>query len=178
MRRSTLVMLALSAVATSGCEKIKGLIGRGGGQSADTTATATAPAGGDTAQAAAPAPTGPSTRRAAPPPPTAVLRDEPFTSEDTGTVAPGMSEREIYALWGPPAAVRRAGAMVYLYFKNGCEFTCGTMDVVFLENDAVIDAIVRWPGHGYSGTSSSPPGVKPAPTRGGDTLNIPTTPSP
>jgi hypothetical protein len=177
-------MLALSAVAASGCDQVKGLVGRfttRGQSPADTTAAVTPPAaaGGDTAQA----PAGPAGGRAtpprsAPPPPVAILRDEPYASEDTGTVAPGMSEREVYALWGPPAAVRRAGDMVYLYFKNGCEYTCGTMDVVFLQHDAVIDAIVRWPGHGYSGQSSSPPGVKPVPTRGGDTLTIPTTPSP
>jgi hypothetical protein len=54
--------------------------------------------------------------------------------------------------------------MTYLYFPNGCERSCGTMDVVFLENDRVVDAVLRWPGHGYSGQSSSPPGTTPAAT--------------
>ncbi|MGH7568639.1 MAG: hypothetical protein ACREL9_06670 [Gemmatimonadales bacterium] len=93
-------------------------------------------------------------------------------SEDTGTVDPGMAERDVYSLWGPPAAVRRAGEFTYLYFKNGCEYSCGTMDLVILQNGQVVDAIVRWPGHGYSGLSSSPPGTIPGPTRGGDTLGV------
>jgi len=46
------------------------------------------------------------------------------------------------------------------------------LDLVTLQNDQVVDAIVRWPGHGYSGQSSSPPGKKHGPTRGGDTLKI------
>jgi len=53
----------------------------------------------------------------------------PYVSEDTGTIAPGMSEREVYSLWGAPAEVRRAGEYTYLFFNNGCERTCGTADV-------------------------------------------------
>ncbi|HXF95902.1 MAG TPA: hypothetical protein VNI61_07340 [Gemmatimonadales bacterium] len=100
------------------------------------------------------------------------LRDEPYVSDDTGTIAPGMTERDVYSLWGPPVGVRRAGEWTYLYFRNGCEYSCGTYDVVFLQNGLVVDAILRWPGHGYSGQSSSPPGVVPLPTRGGDTLVV------
>lgn len=164
MRRSMLTTLALLAVATSGCDTVKGLIAKIRGRG-DTTAVATAPPSADTALTQAP-PTGPSTGAQAPPPPQSpvLLRDEPYVSEDTGTIAPGMTEREVYALWGAPAAVRKAGDMTYLYFKNGCEYSCGTMDVVFLQNGGVIDAIVRWPGHGYSGESSSPPGRKGTPT--------------
>ena len=81
-----------------------------------------------------------------------------------------MSERDVYALWGPPLGVRRAGEWTYLYFRNGCEYSCGTYDVVFLQNGVVVDAVLRWEGHGYSGQSSSPPGVVPLPTRSGDTL--------
>jgi hypothetical protein len=101
------------------------------------------------------------------------VRDVPYFSADTGTIAPGMSEREIYSLWGAPAAVRRAGEYTYLFFNNGCERTCGTMDVVTLQNGNVVDAIVRWDGHRYSGESSSPPGKMPIPNRGGDTLRVP-----
>jgi hypothetical protein len=50
------------------------------------------------------------------------------------------------------------------------------MDLVILQNGQVVDAVVRWPGHGYSGESSSPPGRAPFPTRGGDTLTVPTVP--
>jgi len=89
------------------------------------------------------------------------------------TIAPGMAEREIYQLWGAPAAVRRAGEYTYLFFNNGCEYTCGTMDVVTLKDGAVVDAIVRWDGHRYSGESTSPPGKVPIPNTGGDTLRVP-----
>jgi len=101
----------------------------------------------------------------APPPPRPVeepapsrpmVVDEPYNSADTGTIAPGMSAKDVEALWGPPAALRRAGAYTYLLYPNGCEHTCGTEDVVILQNDQVVDAVLRWRGHGYSGQSSSP----------------------
>jgi len=69
-----------------------------------------------------------------------------------------MSEREVYELWGSPAAVRRAGEYTYIFFNNGCEYTCGTMDVVTLKGGNVVDAIVRWDGHRYAGESTSPRG--------------------
>lgn len=185
MRRSTLVMCALLAVATSGCDRVKEeyakLKARFFGSS-DSVTVATA--GPDTGRTATP----PSDSRdqATPPPPprsrprapdfpssSRPLRDEPYVSADTGTIDPGMSENDVYGLWGSPVGVRRAGQWTYLYFRNGCEYTCGTYDVVFLQNGLVVDAVLRWPGHGYSGQSSSPPGVVPLPTRGGDTLVVP-----
>jgi hypothetical protein len=78
-------------------------------------------------------------------------RDIPLVSQDTGTVFPGMAERDVYSLWGAPVAVRHLGEFTYLYFPNGCEYSCGHLDVVTLQNGQVIDAIVRWPGHGYNG---------------------------
>jgi len=163
--RRLLATCALLAVATSGCDKIKGLLGKKAEeapppvlvQNTDTTRRDTV---------AAPV---------APPPPEQVSRpveDVPYSSLDTGTVAPGMTERDVYALWGAPVAVRRAAEHTYLYFQNGCEKSCGTLDLVILQNGQVVDAIVRWPGHGYSGESSSPPGRVPFPTRG-DPLVIP-----
>jgi len=102
----------------------------------------------------------------------------PYNSNDTGTVNPGMSEREIYEVWAAPAAVRRVGQYTYLFYQNGCEYTCGTMDVVTLKDGRVVDAIVRWDGHRYSGESSSPPGRVPFPNPGGDTLHIAPPPAP
>jgi len=126
----------------------------------DTLAT-TPPA----TESAGTAPVEPAPRRQAPPPPLpAAVRDVPYVSNDTGTVAPGMSEADVTAMWGRPVAVSRMGAMTYLYFPNSCEQSCGTLDVVFLENDRVVDAVLRWPGHGYSGESSSPPGSQPVAT--------------
>jgi hypothetical protein len=69
-----------------------------------------------------------------------------------------MTAEQVIAQWGPPVAQRAAGAWTYLYFRNGCEVTCGTFDLVFLQDGQVVDAIVRAPGHVYSGISSSPPG--------------------
>ncbi len=188
MRRSTLAICALLTVATYGCdsakEKLKLAWDKIRGKS---TATATAPTptaapaqASDTAAARRAAarqaaeaqrPTRPAPQR--PQGTAAVTRDVPYISEDTGTIAPGMAEREIYQLWGAPAAVRRAGEYTYLFFNNGCEYTCGTMDVVTLKDGAVVDAIVRWDGHRYSGESTSPPGKVPIPNTGGDTLRVP-----
>jgi hypothetical protein len=67
-----------------------------------------------------------------------------------------MTREQVIALWGVPVAERTVGNRTYLYFRNGCEVSCGTFDVVFLEGGQVIDAIVRGPGHNYAGTSSSP----------------------
>ncbi|HEX4602280.1 MAG TPA: hypothetical protein VH116_12865 [Gemmatimonadales bacterium] len=100
------------------------------------------------------------------------LRDRPYDSPDTGTIAPGMNEKDIYSRWGPPIAVRHQGEMTFLYFRNGCEYSCGTEDVVFLDKGQVVDAVLRWPGHGYSGQSSSPAATQPHARHGGDTLTV------
>src|SRR5213592_2706348 len=162
MRRSTLWMCALLATATSGCKqvneqyaKIKKQIEQKLAARRGRTATP---------QPAVPAPT--------PLPPEPATRDVPYDSPDTGTIAPGMGENDIYALWGPPVAVRRQGEWTYLFFRNACEYTCGTEDVVTLQNGHVVDAVLRWPGHGYSGQSSSPVATKPHYTPGRDSLKL------
>src|SRR5437899_8529552 len=190
MRRSTLAICALLMVATSGCDQV------------DTAKAKLKLAwdkirGRSTTQSPAPAPVRPATdtaatrvtaeqeqtraqhpRPPAAPPGQALTRDVPYVSDDTGTVNPGMSEREVYELWAAPAAVRRVGAYTYLFFRNGCEYTCGTMDVVTLQNGKVVDVIARWDGHRYSGESSSPPGRVPV-ANPGDSLHItPPPPSP
>ena len=48
-----------------------------------------------------------------------------------------------------------------MFYTNGCLKTCGTYDVVILEKDQVVDAIVRAQGRRYDGVSSSPPDRKP-----------------
>jgi hypothetical protein len=90
--------------------------------------------------------------------------DEPWTPTHTGTVSPGMTREQVIETWGPPVTERAVGAWTYLYFRNGCEASCGTFDVVFLENGQVVNAIVRAPGHTYAGTSTSPPGSTARPT--------------
>ena len=194
MRRSTLLMCALLMIATSGCKQIneqwtnvKARIAAARQRIKPTQPVPTPPAPAvsqaDTAVHAAvppslrhpphrPVPQAPELPR-----PT---HDVPYESPDTGTIDPGMAEREIYSRWGPPIAVRRQGEFTYLYYRNGCEYTCGTEDVVFLQNGKVVDAVLRWPGHGYSGQSSSPAATPPhGPVRpGGDTLTVknPSTP--
>src|SRR5260370_324870 len=191
MRRSTPAICALLTAATFGCDPVNA--GKAKLQPAwaripgRQTATHTPPPpnrpGADTAAArqaaeqqqpqAARRPRAPSAPQG-----TVVSRDVPYVSDDTGTIAPAMNEREIYGLWGAPAAVRRAGEYTYLFFKNGCEYTCGTMDVVTLKDGKVVDAILRWDGHRYSGESSSPPGRVPVANPGGDTLQMRPPPAP
>lgn len=182
MRRSTLWMCALLAIATSGCEQINDQVGKIKRKIAELrgappeTAQPAAPQPQTPPPALGPEPAPPGERAAAPrqdiPRRPQALRDVPYDSPDTGTIAPGMSERDVYSLWGPPVAVRRHGEFTYLFFRNGCEYSCGTEDVVTLQNGQVVDAVLRWPGHGYSGQSSSPPDAMPVPNPGGDTLII------
>jgi len=194
MRRSILVVCALLAGTTLGCDKIKLAIDKiknrnqppataardttkhatpattpaGGTAKTTTPAGKPAPATGakpapSTAAPAAAAKTAPPTSEPAaePAPSRPMVADEPYNSPDTGTIAPGMSEKDVEALWGAPAALRRAGAYTYLLYPNGCEHSCGTEDLVILESDKVVDAVLRWPGHGYSGQSSSPRALPP-----------------
>ncbi len=187
MRRSTLLMCALLTIATSGCKQINEQVQK----IKDKIAAArqrNKPAPAQQAQPAPatpqPAPTmdRPLPRDQEPPVPSrpVALADVPYTSADTGTIAPGMGEKEIYSLWGPPADVRRQGQFTYIFYPNGCEHTCGTADVVILQNGQVVDAVLRWPGHGYSGQSSSPAATPPhGPARpGGDTLTVKSTSTP
>lgn len=188
MRRSTLWMCALLMIATSGCKqineqwtKVKEKIAAarhrtGPGQPAQPQPGPATPVPAEPAASQATA----RAQHPAPPPRAVPRADVPYTSSDTGTIAPGMGEKDVYSLWGPPADVRRQGEYTYLFFPNGCEHTCGTADVVILQHGQVVDAVLRWPGHGYSGQSSSPAATPPhGPVRpSGDTLSAksPSTP--
>jgi len=79
-------------------------------------------------------------------------------------IKPGQSEADVRAAWGEPLTVRKMGDYSYMFYTNGCLKTCGTYDVVILEKDQVVDAIVRAQGRSYEGVSSSPPERKPEPT--------------
>jgi hypothetical protein len=143
----------------------------GGGDEAESAGTpvdsaaaqpaATSPAPGDTAPPAQPPAGGQPAGM-----PTVMMPavDEPWTPTHTGTVNPGMTRDQVIETWGPPVTERVLGAWTYLYFRNGCEASCGTFDVVFLENGQVVNAIVRGQGHTYGGTSTSPPGTAPRAT--------------
>ncbi|HEV2749249.1 MAG TPA: hypothetical protein VGV12_01860 [Gemmatimonadales bacterium] len=191
MRRSTLGMCALLTIATLGCrqvneqwEKVKAKI-EAARHRIKPLPLPPQPAPAEPQPVArAPEVAKPGSRKPAPhaqaPELPGVSRDVPYNSPDTGTIDPGMHEREVYSLWGTPMAVRRQGDMTFIYYQNGCEYTCGTADVVFLQSGQVVDAVLRWPGHRYSGQSSSPAATPPhGPARpGGDTLTVksPSTP--
>src|SRR6266566_8924632 len=129
MRRSTLAICALLMVATSGCDQIDTakaklklawdkLRGRSTTQSPPpapvrpATDTAATPVASEQEQPRAKHP-----RPPAAPPGQAFSRDVPYVSNDTGTVNPGMSEREVYELWAAPLAIRRVGQYTYLFFR-------------------------------------------------------------
>lgn len=156
MRLPTSMVTALVGVALVGCDKIP-FLSKGDSAAGDTTITAQreAPPPAPTAVPAAPQPEPRPARVARP------VVDEPWTPLDTGTITPGMTRSQVIALWGVPVTERQIGNYHFIYFRNGCEATCGTHDVVILEGGQVVDAIVRGEGHHYAGVSSSPPDRKP-----------------
>jgi hypothetical protein len=71
-------------------------------------------------------------------------------------VDPGMTRAQVVAALGAPAIERTSGDATYLFFKNGCERTCGMNDLVLLSKGAVVDAVFRSAKRRYTGASSSP----------------------
>ena len=102
----------------------------------------------DTAKAAAPAPA-----------------PAPAPAAQAGAIRPGMTEAQVVAQWGAPVARRTAGVWTYLMYPNGVEHEVRFLDVVFLQNGQVVDAVLRGADHTYLGQSSSPPGRIPEYTR-------------
>lgn len=92
----------------------------------------------------------------------ALLAATPLAAQ---TVDPGMSRDEVVRLLGKPTGERSTGTRTYLFFRNGCERSCGMHDLVVLEDGKVTDAIFRARGRSYSGASSSPAQVPPARAR-------------
>jgi hypothetical protein len=82
------------------------------------------------------------------------------------TIDAGMTRAEVVARLGAPAAERTSGSHSYLFFGNGCPLSCGTDDLVILQDGRVSDAIFRGGARHYSGASSSPVGVVPVATLG------------
>ncbi len=122
----------------------------------DTATLAAAPAQPETeTPAPTPAPTQPARTVASP---FTDALEEPWFPTDTGTVEPGWTAEDVISVWGEPVTDRSSGVWTFLYFRNGCERACGTFDVVILERNQVVDAIVRGRGHTYAGISSSPQG--------------------
>lgn len=96
----------------------------------------------------------------------------PLVAQDAAVVIdPGMTRAEVIDRLGKPLNERKTGDHTYLFYRNGCEQSCGMNDLVVLDDGKVSDAIFRSPGRRYSGNSSSPTGVKPGRSRateGGD----------
>ena len=157
--------VAVLTVALTGCDRIKEIpipswvpfIGKKEEPAPPPGTPAQQPVAVDTTPAPVEAPAPP--RR-----PQVAVSDEPWTPMDTGTVAPGMTREQVIALWGVPVAERQENEWLYLYFRNGCEYSCGMFDLVLLQGGQVVDAVVRGPGHTYSGESSSPLGKPPQAT--------------
>lgn len=93
-----------------------------------------------------------------------VLSALPALGQETKTIKPGMTDAEVRAAWGEPLTARKTGNMLYLFYANDCMRSCGTYDVVFLENGQVVDAVVRDSHRGYDGVASSPRERKPEAT--------------
>lgn len=114
-----------------------------------------------------------------PPPPASVVVPAPVVAPPSdatpapaaavpasiATIAPGMTVAEVEAAWGKAGVTRTDGDQTFLFYQNDCLKSCGTFDVVMLQDGKVVDAIVRASYHRYSGTSSSPEGRKPSFTK-------------
>jgi hypothetical protein len=95
------------------------------------------------------------------------------TAQETQTIAPGMSFDQVQAIFGAPQATSSYGNFTFYFYDNGCNEECGTADVIFFQDGSVVDAVLRAPWRGYRGESSSPKGVIPRPTPGGERLQVP-----
>jgi hypothetical protein len=69
----------------------------------------------------------------------------------TATISPGMSRDQVLEQFGRPASERHFGAHDYLLFDAGCSRKCGD-DLVILDHDQVVDAVIRSAGRTYTGT--------------------------
>src|SRR5688572_19009136 len=109
MRRSTLAICALLMVATSGCEQVDAAKGKlklawDKLRGRSTTAPPPPPARPATDTAGARIAAEQLQQDQRPRPPAApqggapLTQDVPYVSDDTGTVNPGMSEREVYLI--------------------------------------------------------------------------------
>jgi hypothetical protein len=92
----------------------------------------------------------------------------------TGTIDPGMTRAQVIERLGKPATVRTYQGSTYLMYSNKCGKKCGMQDLVILEHDSVVDAVLRSPDRHYTGTSSSPEATAPnARTQRNQSLALP-----
>lgn len=74
----------------------------------------------------------------------------------SASIDSGMTKTQVVEKFGKPASERTRGEFTYLFFSNGREKQVGTADIVILQADRVVDAVLRSPGRAYTGKSSSP----------------------
>jgi hypothetical protein len=72
------------------------------------------------------------------------------------SIDPGMSQAQVVERFGEPDLSRTSGDFTYLFYKNGCVRSCGVDDLVILQRDSVVDAVLRATERAYTGKSSSP----------------------
>lgn len=85
----------------------------------------------------------------------AVLIAVPAAAQEPATIRPGMSAREVVAVFGTPAVSRHAGDWLYLFYPNRCPIRCGSDDVIFLRDGEVVAAVLRSPRRRFAGAPAS-----------------------
>ncbi|HEY2898481.1 MAG TPA: outer membrane protein assembly factor BamE [Gemmatimonadaceae bacterium] len=95
-----------------------------------------------------------------------------------GTIDPGMTRAQVIERLGTPATIRTYQGSTYLMYSNKCGKKCGMQDLVILEHDSVVDAVLRSPDRHYTGTSSSPEATAPnARSQRNQSLAVPAAPA-
>lgn len=82
-------------------------------------------------------------------------------AQSDATIDPGMTREEVVGRLGKPVTESKTGNAWFMFYRNGCERSCGMNDLVILEDGKVVDAVFRSPSRHYSAASSSPTGVRP-----------------
>lgn len=83
-----------------------------------------------------------------------VLVAAPLAAQ-TATISPGMTRDQVLEQFGRPASERHFGAHDYLLFDAGCSRKCGD-DLVILDHDQVVDAVIRSSNRGYTAANQPP----------------------
>lgn len=95
------------------------------------------------------------------------------SAQEDQIIEPGMTLDQVKLVFGQPQSTSAYGNFTFYFYENGCHAECGMADVVFFQNGQVVDAVLRAPWRGYAGESSSPKGVMPRATPGGERLLVP-----
>lgn len=86
----------------------------------------------------------------------ALLVALPVSAQERATISPGMSRSQVVEAFGSPTATRQAGEWTYLFYLNRCLPGCGSDDVVFLQGDRVVAAVLRSPARRFAGPAAAP----------------------